>query len=396
MAPFRVTVEPAVLAWARGFASMSPEQVAAKLDQHVATILAWEAGADELAQPTQAQLRDLARLYKVPLPTFYLSEPPGVERGKVPDFRHRGGDRRQAWSTELYTAFRRVEMQRSVAVELATEIDEVPSPLSLKVSVEDGPERVGAAIRVWLGVSIDEQNAWRQDYSAVNGWSAAIEARDILVAQVRRVEPTEMLGFAIGEEPFPIIAVNGAQKPRPKVFTLIHELVHVLLRSSSLCDLRERPSTDGSDNIELFCNAAAGATLLPRWAMEAELEMFGVGDSPVVWLDSDLATIANRYHVSREVVLRRMVSLGRATLDDYFRRLNVYRLQYLQEDEEENLKDKRDGGGGMRMRLVDMGRRYTGDVLSAYERRDIDAHELTLYLGTKIDSIPKLEALLGR
>jgi Zn-dependent peptidase ImmA (M78 family) len=48
----------------------------------------------------------------------------------------------------------------------------------------------------------------------------------------------------------------------PRVFTLLHELAHVMLNEPGICDMHE--SDDSGTDLEPFCNSVAGAALFPR------------------------------------------------------------------------------------------------------------------------------------
>lgn len=215
----------------------------------------------------------------------------------------------------------------------------------------------------------------------------------------------EMRGFSISEEPFPAIVLNGYDRPRGRIFTLIHELTHVLMRSGAVCNLLDQPNRKSdAARIETFCNRIAGAVLLPQAEMVEEAFDAGV-EAPISWSDVTLSHLANRYHVSREAVLRRMVTLDYATLDYYFRKLFQYNQIYEEEREQERLERERRKREGLPpkkrpdtlvIRLRNLGRRYTNGVARAYGSRYIDAAELSEYLDTKIEHVPPLVALLDR
>lgn len=394
MPTFRVDVNPDVLVWARTAIGMSVEDAAAKLGVDPLTLRYWEVGAYTLAQPTLVQLRTMAKLYRVPLAALYFDTPPQVEADRLPDFRLIRNEESREWSPELHGTFRRVRMQREVAIDLANAADESLDTVSLSLSLSDEPEVAATEIRSWLDVSIDQQISWRSEYQALNTWVQSIEQHGTLVAQSRGVSLHEMRGLSISDRPFPVIVLNGYDTPRAKIFTLIHELVHVLLDAGGLCDLIDTRQVKVFDNrTETFCNRVAGAVLLPYAEMVEKLAELGI-DEPIAWSDDALAQIANRYHVSREVVLRRMVSLGRATLDYYFQNLRRYSEEY--KLRRERRPESSGGPDSSVLKLRDLGRRYTSDVLHAYGRRDINAAELSEYLGAKVEQIPKLISLLER
>jgi Zn-dependent peptidase ImmA (M78 family)/DNA-binding XRE family transcriptional regulator len=394
MPTFRVDVNSEVLVWARNAIGMSVEDAAVKLDITALTLRFWEEGAYSEAQPTLVQLRKMARLYRLPLAALYLDSPPEEEGDKLPDFRLIPAEHSREWSPELHATFRRARMQREVAIELAEAADELPEAISLSLTLTNNPEAAGSKIRKWLDVSVAEQVASTSHYRALNSWIESIERHGILVTQSRGVSLQEMRGLSISDQPFPVIVLNGYDTPRGKTFTLIHELTHILLHSSGLCDLIDtRRVRSIQDETETFCNRVAGALLLPYDQMVEELADLGV-EEPIPWPDDVLAHLANRYHVSREVVLRRMVSLGRATIEHYFQKLRQYSQGY--EERRERQRKSPGGPDSSVLKLRDLGQRYTSDVLRAYGRRDINAAELSEYLDAKVEQIPKLVSLLER
>src|SRR5690625_7377925 len=83
-------------------------------------------------------------------------------------------------------------------------------------------------IREWLGVSMDTQKSWISSSQALTNWKNLIEEKDIYVVQFPFVEVEECRGFAIAEEKIPVIGINPKDSYNARIFTLIHELDHVL------------------------------------------------------------------------------------------------------------------------------------------------------------------------
>ena len=99
-----------------------------------------------------------------------------------------------------------------------------------------------------------------------------------------------MRGFSIGERPLPAIAINSGDAIKGKTFTLMHELVHVLLRRSSLCDLEGISTVPDPEaqRLEWFCNEASAAILMPRAALLRE-PLVRNASTASTWSDGDLA-----------------------------------------------------------------------------------------------------------
>ena len=73
MAPSTLAfVEPSVLRWARVSINLTPVAAARRMQVPDTRVVEWESGA---AQPTIAQLRKAAAVYKRPLAVFFLPAP---------------------------------------------------------------------------------------------------------------------------------------------------------------------------------------------------------------------------------------------------------------------------------------------------------------------------------
>jgi Zn-dependent peptidase ImmA (M78 family) len=405
VATYRVNVQPDVLVWARWQVGLSVESAAEKLGVSQVNLRAWEVGADEISRPTIVQLRKMAKLYHVPLPALYLPEPPIKLSVPVVDFRLRIPQQNRPWSIELFDLYHRVQKQREVEIELHGEDYRSPERPQIELTTQQDAEELGDVIRGWLEIDLSTQLGWNSQWEALRSWSSAIESKDILVTHSAGVDSAEMRGFSIGERPFPAIVLNGGETPRARVFTLLHELVHVLLFKSGICNMREtKQSVNNPSSIETFCNRVAGVVLLPREEMLFAVDqMFGT-QTPI-WSDTALATLSHKYNVSREVVLRRMVSIGKGSLDDYFLKVKRYNQEYRiakEREKEERERRKllglppRSGPKPAVLKIRNFGRKYTNDVFVAYGEREISLFELADYLETRIESLPNIHSELEK
>ncbi|MGH7136756.1 MAG: ImmA/IrrE family metallo-endopeptidase, partial [Pirellulales bacterium] len=119
--------------------------------------------------------------------------------------------------------------------------------------------------------------------------------------------------YSIAQFPLPIIVVNRKHAPARRTFTLLHELTHILLRSSGVCVVDIRPGSSQPDQrIEAFCNHVAGAALVPKRSLISHAVLHSHGSDPA-WRDDELRQLAKVFGVSRDVVLRRILILGRTS-----------------------------------------------------------------------------------
>ena len=214
----------------------------------------------------------------------------------------------------------------------------------------------------------------------------AVEDAGMLVLQTGEISLDEMRGFSIATDVLPVIVVNAKDSPRGRIFSLLHELAHVLLRNGGLCDLSDRSPQSDEARIETFCNQVAAAVLMPRDAFLGEIvvRQHAVGAE---WQDDELGTLADKYGASREAVLRRLVSLDKASMAFYARKREEFLRLYAEHRAEE---------GGFapyhRVKIRDLGRSYVRLVLDAYHRDEITASDLADSLGMNLKHLPKVEA----
>ena len=181
--------------------------------------------------------------------------------------------------------------------------------------------------RSYLGVSLDDQKKWRNATEALKGWREAFEEVGIYVFKDSFKQAT-ISGFCLSDDEFPLIMVNNSTSHTRQIFTLIHELAHILWRTSSLTqhdDSYISSLADPARTVEVFCNRFAGEFLVPSNDLRTILEGFGVQTGSVpIDLVSDLAGL---YNVSREVILRKFFEQDLISNRDYQERVAEWQDQ---------------------------------------------------------------------
>lgn len=122
-----VKVNPATLAWARKTASASLEQAAKRASVEVPRVEAWEAGTE---QPSLAQLRHLAELYKRPLAFFLLDRVP-TDFTVMKNYRRLPESDDLVLSFELASQLRQALLRRELAADLTAAIGDEPTRFTL-------------------------------------------------------------------------------------------------------------------------------------------------------------------------------------------------------------------------------------------------------------------------
>jgi Zn-dependent peptidase ImmA (M78 family)/transcriptional regulator with XRE-family HTH domain len=317
----KAIVTPALLTWAREDAGFTVDAAAKKLKITSERLLSWENNTDK---PSIPQARKLADLYRRPLALFYLEEPPKSFQA-MHDYRRLPGQVAGVMSPAMRMELRRAQERRQAAIDLAQEIEEPLKEFRPYCRETDDPEITGLKLREVLGIVIKEQALWRSPDVAWRQVRQHAEAAGVLVFLTTTYPVSEVRGFSIAADVLPVVGVNRRDNGAARCFTLLHEMTHLLLREGGICDLDEtsaRPAAE--DRIEVFCNAVAAAALVPR---DDLIQNPAVAAHPGVstdWTDDNLSGVASRYGCSREVVLRRLLTLRRTTKAYYQERRDAW------------------------------------------------------------------------
>ena len=375
-------LNPDILVWARERAGQDVEQVARKLKKTPEDLRAWEAG---LAGPTYPQLEKLAyEIYKRPIALFFFPEPPEEEDPEhsfrtLPDF--------ELADLTPNTRFRiRDGFAKQIALrELTGGRNPAPRKIfrDLAASVSAEPATVAAKVRDYLGVGIAEQRDWPHVTAALHQWRDRLEAHGVFVFKAS-FEQREVSGFCLYDDEFPIIYVNNSSAKTRQIFTLFHELAHVLLRTNGITKRDDSyiGALRGEERaVEVFCNAFAGEFLVPERGLSEVL----TSELP---LDESVARAARSLKVSREVVLRRLLESGRISQEYYRAKAAEWTADYF------DRRSRGDGGNYYRTQGSYLGKGFLSLAFQQLYRGIVSRAELADMLGVKANSIDGLEQQL--
>lgn len=374
-----------LLVWARETAGYSVDAAAAKLGIKPEKLNAIEHGDP---QPSFAQLKKAADVYKRPLAVFFLPQAP-ARQTEVHDFRLQPGVSQRPYAPRLNAEIRQARLRREDALELAREIEQEIPAFRHQASMDENPAVVAARVRQVLGITLEKQFAIRRNEDALKEWKAAVETQSVLVFETSRIPQEEMRGVSLTTDVLPIVILNGGDAHAGRIFTLLHELTHLLLRQGGVCDMA--PIDDGTPDarVEVFCNAVAGNVLVPADALLGALPQQDVH----TWTMEELDDLARHFSVSRYVILRRLLAVGRTTPAHY----RAVSAQLDQEQQQARDKPRGESAGGPPpsvMAVRNLGRPFVRLVLNAYAQDRIALATASDYLGVKIRHLRRIESLV--
>lgn len=379
-----ISVEPKLLVWARETIGMKRSVVSSKLKVSEKTLENWESGD---WKPTLTQAEKLARVYKRSLATFFLSEPP-KEQARPQDFRTISSKQKREFSSKMLLVIRRARRLQALAAELA---QNGGRDLSLKLpnaTLYDDPELLTAKLREQLGVSTETQTTvWKNERHALDGWKSSVEGLGILVLQIG-MPMDEARGFSLVGDGIPVIVLNARDSIRAQIFSLFHECAHLLLNNFGVCDMKEgRHLSEEFGNVEKFCNHFAGALVVPKSLLETHVAVSSLKSGRHI-SDEELVNLSSFFKVSQEVILRRLVMIGKASQERY----NIKRKQW-----EEEYKNIQSGGRANPPKkcIRENGVTFVSLVLDAFREDRITYKDVGDYLTVRVKHLPKIEQIVG-
>ncbi len=376
MAVTRAHINPKMLAWARRRVNVDPELLAKRAGVSADAFAAWEEGAK---RPTIRQLQKIAKTLRQPVGLFYLNSPPEEDQPRLA-MRRVFGASPEADSHLLALEVQECVRRREIALELYERLDEEPPELPLRLTLNDDPEEAGAYVRGMLDVGVGEQVHWRNDREALKSWRTALERTGVLSFQMSGVELAEARGFAIAERPLPITAFNAKDSVRGRIFTLMHELAHVLLGSDVL---HGSAPLEAEQEEERWCNRLAAAVLVPKDDL-LSLQQVRERNRPSAWKGDEVRALARRYRVSPAVMIRRLGAFDLVVQGTY---------EALREEYDTWRASEEEAGGGSFYNnvLARLGTLLPTLAFRGFYADALGARDLSRIMGTKIKNLGEFE-----
>lgn len=309
---------------------------------------------------TLDDLVGLGKFFKRPWSYLLIDEPEVLNTTGV--------DNRSLLNQKVPPSAALLDQLEAVADMLATAADlfpdtqfEVPS----SVSSSTPAKTMARAIRSFLGVSEAQQLKAKDEFGALRLWGGALQRRGVYVSQ-RRLDDDTVRAFSRVDGTHAVIVVDTQDGAHARIFSLLHEYTHIVLRSAGICDL------DDHSRVERFCNAVAAAVLMPARLTRQLLgqrSFSGIPDDD----DDLLRTLSKELRVSQAALLIRLRELGIISATRY-------------DDMEERRSGRRadesrsPGGTYYPPRINRVGRRFAGEVFGALDQGAIDRQDASAAL----------------
>ncbi len=262
-------VNPNILRWARETAGLTHEEAAKKLAikeaRGVSPSDRLKALEDGKTVPNRSMLVKMAKQYRRPLLTFYLSDPPQTgDRGE--DYRMLPETIDQFGAAIADVVIRRIRTRQSLVRNVLIEEEEAePLPYINSLTIKNGVKTVVQSIRKHLLFDLNEYRNQKGAEAAFSYLRGQTEEAGIFVLLINNlgshhttISVDAFRGFALADNIAPFIAINSNDSKGAWCFTLVHELAHLWLGATGVSgEMAEK-------SIEKFCSDVASEFLVPK------------------------------------------------------------------------------------------------------------------------------------
>lgn len=319
----RIPVNPEILIWARKQFNMSTGSVADRAGLKEKQIIAWENGTES---PTYRQLENLAyKVYLKPIEIFFYPLPPEMPK---PDVKLRAfyGEYSLDTPTDILLVMNQAEIMQNNLRDLCRGQNPSNNLITHKIfdgSLKDCSKRV----RECLSAPLDEQIQLSDYYAALKYWRGKLADAGIYIFK-ENFKNISYSGFCLDDPEFPIIYLNSEMPPQRQIFTIFHELYHLLKKKSGIDfmdDERIIPKFAPSiQQIEKKCDEFASEFLVPsddfiqtinNLKIKEILEYDNYSDV----MNNCIKPLKRRYVVSHDMIVLKLINTGYISSSDYYR-----------------------------------------------------------------------------
>lgn len=358
----RVAVAPPVLTWAISRTDKSVEEL--KAISEFRRIEQWLSGG---VSPTFKQAEKLASEASIPF-GYLLLEEPVDDMPKIPDFRTLQGRQRRQFSTNLETTLNDCIRRLAWYVEFAQDNSIEPPEFVGSFTLTSDPVAAALKFRDLFSWPPTEPFKGRK---AVAVLADILENNGIIVMRSsvvhnhnqRKLDVAEFRGFSLIQDGFPLIFVNTSDANSAQLFSLAHELGHILLAKPGISN-----NNDHHD-VERWCNKFAAELLVPTEELVAQLAKTSSVESVLSWA-------TDRYRASSEVILWHLVDAGKITRNQA--------QQYLSEHAHWEKEERKPSGGDFYKTIrTQLGNRFVDALGEAFSDGRITQRDVGRFIGTE-------------
>ncbi|RII00241.1 ImmA/IrrE family metallo-endopeptidase [candidate division NPL-UPA2 bacterium Unc8] len=350
-----IKTNPEVLKELRETSGYSVDEIAKKIKTTIDKINETEKG---LALFTLTQIKKLADIYHRPLAAFFTDTLP-----KMPILADYRINREKRLAPEVYTAQRRAHYLTNKLVELMDKRSQIPNfPETLE------PDKLADEFRKYLKPGLLKSI---KPEELLAHYKQVLEEKLLISIIELPLKADDVRGFSISSN-ISCIVLNEGDKPQIKLFSLFHEVYHLIKRTSGICSIEIEQKGAG---IEPNCDSFAAEFLVPLDDLKEERKKFLQLD------ETSISKLSEIYGVSKQVIMLRLLWSKDITKERY----NQFKKEGVKEFKEKTF-GRRNWNKVFQNRV---GNLALGETTNAYRSGKISYSEVFDILNTKTKYIEK-------
>lgn len=343
----------------------------------------------ESKEATFNDISDIAKELNIPTGLLLLEKP--IDFGsRRPKFRTLNGDGVKLKDSLRDTILDMEEKQAFLRQEVENELPFI-AQFSLNSSVDEVVQAIRHSLKLEENFMLslkDTTEARKYLREKITSIGVFVFFNGVVGGDTHRpLDEKEFRGFVLSDKKAPIIFVNQRDSENARVFTLMHELVHLFIGeeeilTNEMADIVEANGYSFSKT-EAFVNKITSEILAPKTVLTHLLEkenFFGTDDKLAV-----IDKIARKMKVSRSVIVRRLLTISIIDKPQFEEMNEALKERYL--------SPRRQGSGGdyKNKILFQIDRRFFSYVQQALMQRRISYTEAFKVIGVSYKGYKRLE-----
>lgn len=377
----KIYINPDVLRWARLSAHLELYDIPKSI---VATekLIKIENGQE---LPTFGQLQKLAKKYERSLGTLLGDSIPELDYQPIPFFRK---ENKTYYDSSLALFIRDIIDKQDWARNYLISEGNIALDFIGSISINDDIEN--AALQIIKRLNIPSYTLFNNNEDFLKAIRNELEEHGIFISITgssqsnKSISIEQAQGFAISDSIAPFVFVNTKNTTNAKIFTLLHEIVHLFLNVTGISEdvIRYRLPECNEDKIENFCNDVSAEILMPK------ADFLSNFNSMKGTIQYKISKLSKTFWVSELSICVRLWRLKLISFDEYsiiYSKIEKQIQEYFKDLTKKRKEQK--GGNYYNNQRLKNGMLFSSLVYSAYKSGDILSLDLSCLLRIRTNNI---------
>lgn len=319
-----VTISPSVLTWIMAHCNFN------NLQPKIYDLLKdWVEG---VKLPTYKQVEAVSKATGIPFGYFFLANPPKEDLSIIMNYRTIDSVGVIDPSRELINTLQYAESVQEWTKNHLIAENEEKLPFVGKFKNESNVVSLGKHVRKILSIEVDwwktiktPDAAFRYIRQKISFVGVLVLMNGVVGNNTKRIlNIDEFRAFALIDDYAPLVFINSNDSYNGRIFSLLHEFVHILLGTNSFYNYVEGANYNVTRE-EQICNAVAAEILIPnsyfktQWNKEKE---------SITDIEKIITNVGKNFYCSNIVVARKALDNGYINQKDYIHIVQLIKEQY--------------------------------------------------------------------